>query len=57
MAFDGDLQEAALQKLRSDEQGIAIDVRLSAGVREVATEEVRPFLIEYVYEGGSGINN
>jgi len=40
MAFDGDLQEAALQKLRSDEQGIAIDVRLSAGVREVTEEEV-----------------
>ena len=43
MAFDGDLQEAALQKLRSDEQGIAIDVRLSAGVREVAKEKVRLF--------------
>lgn len=43
MAFDGDLQEAALQKLRSDEQGIGIDVRLSAGVREVAKEEVRLF--------------
>ena len=43
MAFDGDLQEAALQKLRLDEQGIAIEVRLSGGVREVGKEEVRLF--------------
>ena len=40
MAFDGDLQEAALEKLRSNEQGIAIDVRLSAGVKEVTADEI-----------------
>lgn len=40
MAFDGDLQEAALEKLRSNEQGIAIDVRLSAGVQEVTEDEI-----------------
>jgi NADH dehydrogenase FAD-containing subunit len=33
MAFDGDLQDAALEKLRSNNQGVAIDVRLGAGVR------------------------
>jgi len=40
MAFDSDLQAAALEKLRSNEQGIAIDVRLSAGVKEVSEEEI-----------------
>ena len=45
MAFDGDLQEAALQKQRSDEQGIAIEVRLSAGVREVTKERSGSFLM------------
>mmetsp|Transcript_38110 Transcript_38110/g.81214 ORF Transcript_38110/g.81214 Transcript_38110/m.81214 type:complete len:576 (-) Transcript_38110:298-2025(-) len=41
MAFDGDLQDAALEKLRSNEQGVAIDVRLSAGVKEVTEDEIR----------------
>ena len=40
MAFDGDLQDAALRRLRSNEQGIAIDVRLSAGVKEVTAQEI-----------------
>ena len=40
MAFDGDLQEAALDKLRSNAQGIAIDVRLSAGVQEVSESTI-----------------
>ena len=40
MAFDGDLQEAALDKLRSNAQGIAIDVRLSAGVQEVTEDTI-----------------
>jgi len=41
MAFDGDLQEAALEKLRSNAQGIAIDVRLSAGVQEVTADTIQ----------------
>lgn len=40
MAFDSDLQEAALERLRSNSQGIAIDVRLSAGVQEVTATEI-----------------
>ena len=41
VAFDGDLQEAALEKLRSNDQGVSVDVRLSAGVQEVTEDEVR----------------
>jgi len=41
MAFDGDLQAAALEKLRSNAQGIAIDVRLSAGVQEVTADTIQ----------------
>ena len=40
MAFDTDLQQAALNKLRSGDQGIAVDVRLSAGVQEVTEDEI-----------------
>jgi len=40
MAFDTDLQQAALDRLRSNEQGISVDVRLSAGVQEVTDSEI-----------------
>jgi len=40
VAFDSDLQNAALERLRSNDQGVSVDVRLSAGVSEVTGDEI-----------------